>query len=79
MEVYGGREGIEGLHCGLHSDYVVSRESFWSPLMYTQRESFFNACQHIQEPGVFQRMRDFLRRRAVECFAMNGGHVEHLL
>ena len=24
---YGGREGIEGLHCGLHSDYIVRCDS----------------------------------------------------
>ena len=28
MGLYGGREGIEGLHCGLHSDVIMSRESF---------------------------------------------------
>ena len=27
MELYGGREVIEGLHCGFHSDYIVGRES----------------------------------------------------
>ena len=27
MELYGGREEIERLHCGLHSDYIVRRES----------------------------------------------------
>ena len=27
MERYGGQEGIEELHCGLHSDYIVCRES----------------------------------------------------
>ena len=27
VEHYGEREGIEGLHWGLHSDYIVSRES----------------------------------------------------
>ena len=27
MELCGVREGIEGLHLGLNSDYIVSRES----------------------------------------------------
>ena len=32
MELYGEGEGIEGLHCGLHSDYIVSRESHFGHL-----------------------------------------------
>ena len=28
MELFAGREGIEGLRCGLHSDYVVRFKSF---------------------------------------------------
>ena len=28
MEHYGVREEIKGLHCRLHSDYVLRRESF---------------------------------------------------
>ena len=32
MELYGGGVGIEGLHCGLHSDYIVIRESTFGPL-----------------------------------------------
>ena len=27
MELYRGGEGIEELHCGLHSDYIGSQES----------------------------------------------------
>ncbi|KAJ4431266.1 hypothetical protein ANN_19863 [Periplaneta americana] len=32
-----------------------------------------------EQPGQFQRVRDSLRRRAEECIAMNGRHIEHLL
>ena len=28
IELYERREGIEGLHCMLHSDYIVRRELF---------------------------------------------------
>ena len=34
MELFGGREGIEGLHCGLHSDTQCVANLFWSPLLY---------------------------------------------
>ena len=32
MWLYEEGEGIEGLHCGLHSDYIVSRESSFGDL-----------------------------------------------
>ncbi|KAJ4445953.1 hypothetical protein ANN_12639 [Periplaneta americana] len=32
-----------------------------------------------EQPGQYQRVRDSLRRRAEECIAMNGRHIEHLL
>ena len=35
MELYEGREGIEGLHRGLHSDYIVSRESTFGHHCFT--------------------------------------------
>ncbi|KAJ8876244.1 hypothetical protein PR048_024154 [Dryococelus australis] len=38
------------------------------------------ACQHIlDQPGVFQRARDSLRRRSQGCITMNGRHIEHFL
>ena len=44
MSLYGGREGIGGLHCGLHSDYIMSRESFLatSDLEYTVEKKKHN-------------------------------------
>ena len=38
MELYGGGEGIEGLHLGLHSVYIVSRES------HARRQSWLMTC-----------------------------------
>ncbi|KAJ4449313.1 hypothetical protein ANN_00711 [Periplaneta americana] len=32
-----------------------------------------------EQPGQFQRVCDSLRRRAEECIAMNGHHIEHFL
>lgn len=46
----------------------------------TLQERVVHACQHIREQaGVFQRVRDSLRRRAEACHATNGHHIEHLL
>lgn len=46
----------------------------------TLQDRVFNACRNIQQqPGVFQRVRDSLRRRAEGCIAMDGRHIEHLL
>ena len=43
MELFGGREGIEGLHCGLHSD-IVHRESF---LVTSALEPFLRKSEFI--------------------------------
>ena len=46
MDFYGGWEGIEGLHRGLHSDYSESRITFWEPL----------TCSIIIFTGHFQQL-----------------------
>lgn len=46
----------------------------------TLRERVVNVCDAIrQQPGVFQRMRESMRRRMEGCIAMDGGHIEHML
>lgn len=45
----------------------------------TLQDRVFNACKHLQQPGVFQRVCYSFRRRADECIAMEGCRVEHLL
>jgi hypothetical protein len=39
-----------------------------------------NACQEIRvEPGIFDRARISVRRRAASCVDMHGNHIEHRL
>jgi hypothetical protein len=39
-----------------------------------------NACQEIRvKPGIFDRVRTSVRRRAESCVEMHGNHREHLL
>jgi hypothetical protein len=39
-----------------------------------------NACQEIRvKPGIFDRVRTSVRRRAENCVEMHGNHREHLL
>ena len=40
MELSGGRVGIEGLHRGLHSDYIVRRESPFGQIFSTEISLF---------------------------------------
>ena len=46
MELYEGGEGIERLNRGLHSDYIVSRESpfghFWSRLLISSPQDRYS-------------------------------------
>jgi uncharacterized membrane protein len=39
-----------------------------------------NTCQEIRvKPGIFDRVRTSVRRRAESCVEMYGNHTEHLL
>ena len=58
MKFYGGREGIEGLHWGLHSDYGVSRESL---LVLSDLEQPWSNCDS-RLTIVYNRLQHLERR-----------------
>lgn len=44
------------------------------------RQRVENGCQIIRNtPGIFERVRQSMTRRAQQCIAVHGGHFEHLL
>jgi hypothetical protein len=46
----------------------------------TLQDRIFNACRQISnQPGVFERVRDSLRRRIETCVRVNGNHIEQIL
>ncbi|EZA55214.1 hypothetical protein X777_05218, partial [Ooceraea biroi] len=46
----------------------------------TLQDRIFNAYQQVSDqPSIFERMRDSLRRRADTCVRVNWNHIEHLL
>ncbi|KAJ8898553.1 hypothetical protein PR048_003913 [Dryococelus australis] len=51
----------------------------WARVFQEMSNTVWSNSHIIDQPGVFQRVRDFLRLRVQRCITMNGRHIEHIL